>query len=166
MSGAVSIKCQWTQSLCLYRLIQHNPPRVLRWVVSVGPVPELYQINIDQRLGLIIIFVYLSAFFFFFFFCPILLSSPEALSHEKLLLKQSNENICFTVASSCPTCCWVEGREAPAWLSLGFCCGGSPRPHLGWVAAWRIAWRNFFESGSSIPIAKCLLMGNWISSQI
>lgn len=60
----MSIKCQWTQSLFFHHLIQHNPSTVLCWVVFAGPVPELYQINLDQRLGLIIIFVYLSAFFF------------------------------------------------------------------------------------------------------
>lgn len=67
MSGSMSIKCQWTQGLFFHHLIQHNPSTVLCWVVFAGPVPELYQINLDQRLGLIIIFVYLSAFFFSFF---------------------------------------------------------------------------------------------------
>ena len=69
-------------------------------------MPGLYQINLDQRLGLIIIFVCISAFFS----CPILLSSPEALSYEKRLLKWSNEN-CFSLAFSHPTCRWVENME-------------------------------------------------------
>lgn len=49
----------------LLSLVQHNPSRVLCWVVFEGPVPGLYQINLDQRLCLIIMFLYLSAFFFF-----------------------------------------------------------------------------------------------------